>query len=89
MTNIVNYIRRPAVFEPEVVAIMAEAYELALASFDTGPIKTIREVVAGRIIALAQKGERDPRALCEHALAGLGRHSRCEPADKTAGPPSP
>jgi hypothetical protein len=88
MTNIIDYIRRPAVFEPEVVAIMGDAYERALASFDTEPIKSVREVIAGRIIALAQKGERDPQVLCEKALAALDVHSKCEPADKPASTPS-
>jgi hypothetical protein len=41
MTTITDYIRRPAVFEPEVVAIIGEAYERALASF-TGLARQIR-----------------------------------------------
>lgn len=88
MTNIVDYIRRPAVFEPEVVKAMGDAYERALASFDTAPVKTVREVIAGRIIALAQKGEHDPRALCEGALAALGVHGNPEPAHKPGSQPS-
>ena len=78
MTNIIDYIRRPAVFEPEVVVAMGDAYERALASFPTLPAKTVREVLAGRIIDLAKKGERDPRALCERALAALGMESKCD-----------
>jgi hypothetical protein len=81
MTNIIDYIRRPAVFESDAVAAMGDAYEQALASFEALPIKTVREVIAGRIIELAQKGERDPRVLCEKALAALGVHSRCESVD--------
>lgn len=87
MTNIIDYIRRPAVFEPEVVTAMGDAYERALASFDTAPVKTVREVIAGRIIGLAQKGERDPRVLCERALAALGVHSKCTLADKPSSQP--
>jgi hypothetical protein len=89
MTNIIDYIRRPAVFEPEVVVAMADAYERALASFDTQPPKTVREVIAGRIIGLAQKGERDPRVLCEKALAALGLHSKCEQPNQLSRPPTP
>ena len=80
MSNIIDYIRRPAVFDSEIVAAMGDAYERALASFDTEPAKAVREVIAGRIIDLAKKGERDPRALCEEALAALGVHSKCEPS---------
>ena len=82
MTNIIDYIRRPAVFEPEVVAAMGDAYERALGSFDAVPVKTVREVIAGRIIGLAQKGERDPAVLCEKALEALGEHSHGAPANK-------
>ena len=84
MTNIVDYIRRPAVFEPEVVKAMGDAYERALTSFDTAPVKTVREVIAGRIIALAQKGEHDPAVLCEKALSALGVHSNYEAVNRTA-----
>ena len=88
MTNIVDYIRRPGVFEPEVVGVMGDAYERALASFDTVPAKTVREIIAGRIIGLAQKGERDPSVLCEKALEALGVHSKCAPAHKPDSQPS-
>ena len=87
MTNIIDYIRRPAVFEPEVVTIMGDAYERALASFPTVPVKTVREVIAGRIIDLAKKGQRDPRLLCESALAALGVESKCHQPDKLSGQP--
>jgi hypothetical protein len=83
MTSIIDYIRRPAVFEPEVVTAMGDAYERALASFNTLPEKTIREVIAGRIISLAQKGERDPDVLCEKALTALVMRSKSEPANKS------
>lgn len=89
MSNIIDYIRRPAVFEPEAVSAMGDAYERALASFDTPPVKTVREVIAGRIISLAQKGERDPALLCLEALAALGVHSKCERTDKLSDQPSP
>lgn len=88
MTNIIDYIRRPAVFEPEVVTAMGDAYERALASFNTLPEKTVREVIAGRIIGLAQKGERDPGVLCEKALAALSMRSESKPANKSASQPS-
>ena len=69
MPIITNYINRLEVFEPEVISVMANAYELALQSFQTPVPKNIRERIAACIISLAKAGERDPRQLCEKALA--------------------
>ena len=64
-----SYIQ-PGAFEPEAVAAMSEAFEVALKELqDTGDVT--REVIARRIIAAARFGERDPVRLREAALAGL------------------
>ena len=90
MTNIIDYIRRPAVFEPEVVTIMGDAYQRALGSFDTLPAKIVREVIAARIIGMTQKGERDPAVLCAKALEALGERGKHAPANKPdSSQPSP
>jgi hypothetical protein len=81
MPTILNYIPRALVFEPEIVAAMGDAYDRALRSFDTEPPRSVREIVAARIISLAQNGESDPHKLCEEALFALGVHSKCEKAD--------
>ena len=39
---------------------------------DNGQPDIVKEVIARRIISLAQKGERDPDRLCARALAALG-----------------
>jgi hypothetical protein len=58
--------------EPEAGAAMSEAYEAALKELqDTGQPQIVLEVIAGRIIAAARLGERDPLRLREAALAGM------------------
>jgi hypothetical protein len=58
---------QPGAFEPEAIAAMSEAYEAALKELqDTRDV--MREVIAGRIIAAARFGERDPVRLREAAL---------------------
>ena len=69
MPTITNYINRLEAFEPEVNSVMASAYELALGSFQQPLPKEVRERIAACIIGLARAGERDPRQLCEKALA--------------------
>jgi hypothetical protein len=54
----------PGVFGPEAIAGMSEAYEAALANQPNA----VPEIIAGRIIAAARGGERDPVRLREAAL---------------------
>ena len=62
---------RSRAFEPEVVAAMSEAFEAACKELDeAGKPKVAREVIAGRIIAAARIGERDPVRLRAAALSG-------------------
>jgi len=61
---------RPGAFEPEVIAAMSEAFEAACNELnEAGQPKVAREVIAGRIIAAARAGERDPARLRAAALA--------------------
>jgi hypothetical protein len=71
MPNIANYIQRPAAFEPEAISAMADAYELALKTFPTPPSQNVREMIATRIIWLAETGERNPQKLCDSGLAAV------------------
>jgi hypothetical protein len=60
---------QPGAFEPEVIAAMSEVLEAALKELqDTGQPNVAPEVIAGRIIAAAKLGERDPVRLREAAL---------------------
>jgi hypothetical protein len=69
MPTIIHYIDRLEAFEPEVISVMASAYELALASFQPPVTKSVRESIASCIIGMARAGERDPHKLCERAVA--------------------
>jgi hypothetical protein len=56
---------------------MSEAFEAACKELeDTGQPQIARDVIAGRIIAAARIGERDPVRLREAALVGLARQKR-------------
>ncbi len=61
---------QPGAFDSETVAAMTEAFDAACEKLsDTDQPEVTREVIAGRIIAAARFGERDPARLLEAALA--------------------
>lgn len=61
------------VFEPEQVAVLTAAYEKATkALHDRGQSEAVREVIANRIITLAEQGELDPQKLANIALESFG-----------------
>jgi hypothetical protein len=60
-------------FEPQATAIMAAAYDRACETLhDVGQAALVREIIAKRIVEVAQTGERDPQELCARALLALG-----------------
>jgi hypothetical protein len=60
---------QPGVFDPEALAAMSEAFESACSELDEArQPKVAPEVIAGRIIAAARAGERDPVRLRAAAL---------------------
>ena len=72
MSKVATLFQR-ADLEPETVDILTRAYEKARRSLhDKGQPNIVQEVIARRIIAAAQSGERDPDKLCEAALIALG-----------------
>lgn len=54
-----------AAFDPATIAVMAAAYDKAVAAQSA----SAREDIAKRILALAFEGELDPDKLCNGALA--------------------
>jgi hypothetical protein len=59
---------QPGAFDPEAIAAMSEALETAIKELqDTGQ-PVVPEAMAGRIIAAAKLGERDPVRLRAAAL---------------------
>jgi hypothetical protein len=66
-----------AVFDPDAIHVMGEAYDCACRSLhDPGQPAIVREVIAKRIIEAARMGERNRDRLCEQALHGLPCSSR-------------
>ena len=52
--------------------MLCDAYDSASKSLhDNGQPNIVKEVIARRIISLAEKGEHDPDRLCARALAAL------------------
>src|SRR5215467_15129996 len=69
--SIVPFIKH-GVFDPQVIAVMSEAFDAACKELhDTGQPEIVREVIAKRIIAEALKGQRSVRRLRDAALAGI------------------
>jgi hypothetical protein len=61
-----------AVFDPDAIHIMGEAFDRACRSLNApGRPELVREVIAKRIIEAARTGERDRDKLCEQALHGV------------------
>jgi hypothetical protein len=62
-------------FDPETVEALCNAYDRASKSLhDAGQSDVVNEVIAQRIVALAQQGERDPDKLCAGALGCWPAH---------------
>ena len=60
-------------FDPEHVKAMGKASDSIIRELhDSGQSRVVREVIAERIIAIANSGERDPDKLCELAMDALG-----------------
>lgn len=64
---------QPGAFDPEAIAAMIEAFDAACEKLgDIDQAEVAREVMAGRIVAAARLGERDPARLLEAALRKPG-----------------
>jgi hypothetical protein len=75
MAKILEFIRSDYSFDPEAVAILSKAYDMALASLRDQP-EAVREVIARRIIEAARRGERNPDKLCAVALTAFDTYRR-------------
>jgi hypothetical protein len=60
--------------DAETVRLIGLAFELVVATLRPTPdyADPVREVIARKIVELAQAGERDPERLCEGVLKDLG-----------------
>ena len=60
-------------FDPEMTQIMGAAYDKARKMLhDRGQPAVVQEVIARRVIDIAQTGERDPDQICQRAMTALG-----------------
>jgi hypothetical protein len=58
---------------PEIAKIVGEAYDRVLKSLhDRGQPVVVQEIIAERILDLANSGERDPQKVASIALKSLG-----------------
>ena len=58
-------------FDPETAATLRAAYDEAVARLLDQP-DVVREIIAKRLVALAARGERNARRLCDEALITEG-----------------
>jgi len=64
-------------FDPETKRVMGLAFEMTLAALRLADrTKLPQEIVAKKIIAIANEGMRDPNLLCEWALDDLRKRPR-------------
>jgi CO dehydrogenase/acetyl-CoA synthase epsilon subunit len=56
---------------PEIITLMAMAFEKACRPLHISGQTAVEEIVAKKIIELAQKGERDPVRMSEQSLKSL------------------
>ncbi len=83
MAKIIEFIRRERSFDPQSTGVLVIAYERAADAVQgIDPSRTLREIIARRIVAAAMRGETDPQRLCEAALAALAR-TQTEPGKLT------
>jgi hypothetical protein len=68
VAQILPFIRRSSVFAPEVTLAMGEAYDRAMGTIpDVESQFVVRELIAKRVIQMAQKGIVDRDQLCASA----------------------
>ena len=60
-------------FDPEEVALIAEAYERACAQLQLEASDLRRELLARKILEIAARGLREPKQMCARAVFELGR----------------
>jgi hypothetical protein len=79
MIDILDYVLPGTVFEPEIIQLLASAFDDAWDRIEKsgsrfarpGYSRAMREVIAKRIVEMAQQGVTDPQALAEDAAQFL------------------
>jgi hypothetical protein len=94
MADVIELIRLETAFDPETVAILAAAYKTAWERLQASGsecarpayARAMREVVARRIIEMAQHGISDPQELADRAVGFLAENYRHAPVSKAPSP---
>jgi hypothetical protein len=60
-----------AAFGPETITLLTQAYEAAVMLVGRDQPLLVLETIAKRILEIAGRGERDPKAMVEYAIRGL------------------
>jgi hypothetical protein len=76
MIEVLDHVLSGTVFEPEIVQMLASAFEDAWERLEQsgrrfarpGYARAMREVIAKRIVEMAQQGVTDPQALADDAI---------------------
>lgn len=77
MADIIPFPGRLKVFDPDLTTTMGKAYDKAVSKLVDGRFELmIRELIAKRIIRMAQSGEVDHEHLCAAALSGFRKAAR-------------
>ena len=64
-------------FDPEATHSLCIAFDKVCGTItEADRSEFVKELIARRVIALAERGERDPDKLAEAATASLGLHGR-------------
>jgi hypothetical protein len=58
-------------FEPELIALLAQAYETASVRIGKDQPPLVLETIAKQIIDIAGRGERDPQKMVEYAIRSI------------------
>ena len=71
MAEILKFLGPAASFDADLTTVLGRVFDEVISRLDGCQPEIVREVVAGRIIVLASKGERDPDRLRNAALGAL------------------
>jgi hypothetical protein len=80
MGQVLQFSRRNQGFDAEATAVLIAAYKSVVAAIErSGRPRSLCEIAARRIIAMASKGERNPHRLCAAAFATVTKSAQRQP----------
>ena len=91
MIEILDQVLRGAVFEPEIIQMLASAFEDAWERIEKSGsrfarpayARAMREVIARRVVEMAQQGVTDPQALADDAIRFVRANYRDDVSGKS------